>query len=183
MPGLFASSFIVRVKGRAEDRVTMIRDAIRALDPHVPLFGAMTMQQRMNGALARPEFYRTALLFFAGFALLLAVIGIYGVVSYAVAQRTREMGVRLALGATPVGLRGSLLGQGLIPVATGAVSGAVGAILTGRFLNTLVEGAQSIDPATFVFSVLLILLIASTSIWAGSRRIAGLDIMDVLRVE
>jgi predicted permease len=183
MPGLFASSFIVRVKGRAEDRVPMIRDAIRALDPHVPLFGAMTMQQRMNGALARPEFYRTALLFFAGFALLLAIIGIYGVVSYAVAQRSREMGVRLALGATPLGLRGSLLGQGLIPVATGAVSGAAGASLTGRFLNTLVEGAQSIDPATFVFSILLILLVASTSIWAGSRRIAGLDIMDTLRVE
>jgi putative ABC transport system permease protein len=182
-PGVFFSAFIVRVSGRADEHVAMIRDALRAVDPHVPIFGAKTMQQRLNEALARPEFYRTALLFFAGFALLLAVIGIYGVVSYAVAQRTREMGVRLALGATPTGLRSLLLGQGLVPVATGAILGVCGAIPTDSLLNSLVDGAKSLDPGTLVLLLLLIILVASTGIWAGSRRIARLDIMEVLRVE
>jgi putative ABC transport system permease protein len=137
----------------------------------------------LQDALARPKFYRTALLFFAGFALLLAVIGIYGVVSYAVAQRNREMGVRLALGTTPVRLRGMLLGQGLLPVAAGALFGVAGAMLSERFLESLVAGAKSIDFVTFTFSILFIFLIATTSIWAGTRRIAGLDITDILRIE
>ena len=141
------------------------------------------MEQRLEAALARPSFYRTAVLFFAGFALLLAVIGIYGAVSYAVAQRTREMGVRLALGATPIGLRGILLRQGLLTVAVGAVCGISGATLTGRFLQSLVEGAKSIDLVTFAFSVLFIVLIGSISIWTATRRIAGLDIMEILRTE
>lgn len=182
-PGGFFSAFVVRVDGRAADRVAMIRDTIRSVDTQVPLFGAKTMEQRLEDALSRPEFYRTALLFFAGFALLLAVIGIYGVVSYAVSQRTREMGVRLALGTTPVRLRGILLRQGLLPVVAGAILGIAGAMLTGRFLESLVEGTNSTDLATFTLSVLFITLVASTSIWVATRRIAGLDIMEILRVE
>jgi hypothetical protein len=182
-PGGFSSTFVARVDGRAENHLAMVRDAVRSVDPRVPVFGVKTMAQRLDDALARPKFYRTALLFFAGFALLLVVIGIYGVVSYAVAQRTREIGVRLALGTTPVRLRASLLGQGLLPVAAGAISGVAAAMLTGRLLESLVDGAKSIDLATFAFSVLFIALIASTSIWAATRRIAGLDIMEILRIE
>jgi putative ABC transport system permease protein len=141
------------------------------------------MEQRMEEALGRPKFYRTALLFFAGFALLLAVIGLYGVVSYAVAQRTREMGVRLALGTTPRKLRTMLLWQGLFSVTVGAAIGIAGATLTGRFLESLVNGAKPFDLATFTFSALLLLLTATTSIWTATRRIAGLDIMDILRFE
>ncbi len=181
--GFFSSTFVVRVNGTAKDRLPMIRDAIRSVDPKVPVFGAKTMEQRLEDDLSRPKFYRTALLFFAGFALLLAVIGIYGVVSYAVAQRTHEMGVRLALGTTPVRLRGMLLKQGLLTVGAGALCGIAGAMLTGRFLGSLVEGAKSIDFATFTFSILFIFLIALTSIWAATRRIAGLDIMEILRIE
>ncbi len=181
-PGGFSPTFVVRVSGPAEDRVAMVRDAVRAVDTHVPVFGANTMEQRLNDALSRPKFYRTALLFFAGFAALLAVIGIYGVVSYAVAQRTREMGVRLALGTTPVRLRGTLLQQGLLPVAAGAICGIAGAMLTGPFLESLVDGAKSIDPATFALTFLFITLIAATSIWTATRRVAGLDIMEILRI-
>ena len=182
-PGDLFLAFVVRVKGRPEERVAPIREAIRSVDAHVPVFGAMTMEQRLNNALSRPKFYRTSLLFFAGFALLLSVIGIYAVISYAVAKRTREMGVRLALGTTPARLRGWLLGQGLVPVAAGAILGVGGAIGTGRFLDSLIEGAKALDSATYVFSIVLLLLIASTSIWAGSRRIAALDIVEVLRAE
>ncbi len=181
--GFLGSTFVVRVKGPAEDRVPMIRDAIHAIDTQVPVFGAKTMEQRLDDALARPKFYRTALLFFAGFALLLALIGIYGIVSYAVAQRTREMGVRLALGTTPVRLRGSLLQQGLLPVAVGVISGIGGAALIGRFLQSLVAGAKSIDLATVAWSILFIFSIASTSVWTATRRIAKLNIMEILRIE
>ena len=182
-PGSFFSSFVVRIRGRAEDHLAMVRDAIRSVDTHVPVFGVKTMEQRLDDALARPKFYRTAVVFFAGFALLLAVIGIYGVVSYAVSQRTREMGVRLALGTTPVRLRGIVLRQGLLPVAAGAMAGIAGAMLAGRFLESLVEGAKPIDLATFTFSLLFITLLASTSIWTATRRVAGLDIMEILRIE
>jgi ABC-type antimicrobial peptide transport system permease subunit len=76
-----------------------------------------------------------------------------------------------------------LLRQGLFPVAAGAIFGIVGAILTGRYLESLVEGARSTDLATFIFSVLFIALIAATSIWAATRRVSRLDIMEILRTE
>ena len=182
-PGGFVSTFVARVDGRAEDSLPALRDTIRAVDTQVPVFGAKTMEQRMAEAVARPKFYRTAILFFAGFALFLAMIGIYSVVSYAVALRTHEMGVRMALGATPVGLRGTMLWQGLLTVATGAIFGIAGAIRAGRFLESLVEGAKSLDLATLILLFLLIALISSASIWAGTRRIAQLDILDILRIE
>jgi hypothetical protein len=177
------ATFVARVDGRAEDLLPAIRDTIRSVDPQVPVFGVKTMEQRLADTLVRPRFYRTAVLSFAAFALLLAVIGIYGVVSYAVAKRIREMGVRLVLGATPFRLRETLLRQALIPVAAGAISGIAGAMITGRFLESLVDGAKSVDFGTFILSILCITLIASASIWAGSRRIARLDILEILRSE
>jgi len=141
------------------------------------------MAQRLAATFARPRFYSTAVQFFAAFALLLAVIGIYGIVSYAVVQRTHEMGIRMALGTTPVRLRAILLRRGLLTVAAGAIPGVAGALLSGRFLESLIEGARSVDLATSTFSVLIIALVASTSIWAATRRIAGLDIMTILRTE
>ncbi|MCU1272827.1 MAG: hypothetical protein JWO48_258 [Bryobacterales bacterium] len=182
-PGGFFSTFVVRVNGRAEGRLGTVRDVIRSVDLQVPVFGVKTMAQRLADTFSRPRFYSTAVLIFAGFALLLAVIGIYGIVSYAVVQRTHEMGVRLALGTTPVRLRGILLGHGLLIVAAGAIPGVAGAMLSGRFLESLIDGAKSVDLATSALSVLFIAAVASTSIWAATRRIAGLDIMAILRTE
>jgi putative ABC transport system permease protein len=182
-PGGFDSTFVARVNGRAEDWLPAVRDAIRSVDPRVPVFGAKTMEQRMDAALARPKFYRTAVSFFAAFALLLAVIGIYGVVSYAVAQRTREMGVRLALGATPMGLRGNLLRQGLFTVAAGTICGVAGAVIAGRFLEILITGATPVGITTYFVSIIFIGLIASASIWVGTRRIIQLDVLEILRNE
>ena len=182
-PGGFFSTVVVRVSGRAEDHLAEVRDVMRSVDPQVPVFGVKTMQQRLEETLRRPSFYRTAVLFFAGFAQLLVVIGIYGVVSYAVSRRMHEMGVRLALGTTPARVRGMLLRQGLLPVVAGSILGIAGAALTSRYLESLVEGAGSVGLATFLFSVLFIAAIAATSIWAATRRIAALDIMDILRTE
>ena len=115
--------------------------------------------------------------------MLLAVIGIYGIVSYAVIQRTQEMGVRMALGTTPLRLRSMLLRQGLLMIAAGALPGIAGAQLTGRFLETLMEGAKPIGLAASGGVVLLFALVASASIWSATRRIASLDIIAILRCE
>jgi putative ABC transport system permease protein len=174
---------VVRVDRRAEDHLAAIRDAIQSVDPQVPVFGVKTMGQRLDEVFAVPKFYRTVLWIFAGFALLLAVIGIYGIVSYAVVQRTQEMGVRMALGRTPVQLRGMLLRQGLLMVAAGAIPGIAGAQLTGRFLESLIDGAKSVDLVTSAGVVLFFALVASASIGSATRRIARLDINSILRSE
>jgi ABC-type antimicrobial peptide transport system permease subunit len=182
-PGGFFSTFVVRVDGRAEDQLAAIRDTIQSVDPQVPVFGVKTMEQRLDEVFANPKFYRTAIWVFAAFALLLAVIGIYGIVSYAVVQRTQEMGVRMALGRTPVQLRGMLLRDGLLMVMAGAIPGIVGAQLTGRFLQSLMDGAQPIGLAMSAGLVLLFALLASASIWSATRRIARLNITAILRSE
>jgi len=182
-PSGFRTSFVVRVSGRAEEYLGIVSDTIRSVDDQVPIFGVKTMEQRLDEGLIRPNFYRTSVLFFAGFALLLAVIGIYGIVSYAVGQRTKEMGVRLVLGAMPARLRGNLLARGLLTILAGAIPGLIGARFSGRLLESLIYGAKSIDLATSIFTILLIAAVASTSIWAATRRIATLDIMETLRNE
>lgn len=182
-PGRFYSTFVVRVDGPEQSRVALVRDAIRSVDPQVPVFGVKTMEQQLDDVLSRPRFYRTALLLFAGFALLLSVIGIYSVVSYAVSQRTREMGVRLALGTTPAALRTVLLRRALLVVVVGVVLGLAGAVLTGRFLESVVEGAKSVDALTLTFSGLLVVITAGCSVWFATLRIAALDVMDILRSE
>jgi ABC-type antimicrobial peptide transport system permease subunit len=182
-PGSFFSTFVVRVDGRAEDHLAAIRDTIQSVDPQVPVFGVKTMEQRLDEVFAAPKFYRTAVWIFAGFALLLAMIGIYSIVSYAVVQRTQEMGVRMALGRTPVQLRGMLLRHGLLMVVAGAIPGIAGAQLTGRFLESLMDGAKPIGLATSAGLVLLFALVASASIWSATRRIARLDISAILRNE
>jgi len=182
-PGSFFSTFVIRVDGRAEDHLAAIRDAIQSVDPQVPVFDVKTMEQRLDDVFAGPKFYRTALWIFAGFALFLEVIGVYGIVSYAVVQRTQEMGVRLALGTTPVRLRGMLVQQGLLMVALGAIPGIVGARLSGRFFQALIDGAKPVGLGTFVGFVLLLALIASLSIWGATRRIAKMDIAATLRTE
>ncbi len=182
-PGSFFSTFVARVDGRAEDYLAAIRDTIESVDPQVPVFGVKTMEQRLDEVFASPKFYRTAVWTFAGFALLLAVIGIYGMVSYSVVERTQEMGVRMALGRTPGQLRGMLLGHGLLMVAAGAIPGIAAAQLTGRLLESLIVGAKPIGPATYAGIVLLFALVGSASIWSATRSIAKFDISAILRSE
>jgi predicted permease len=182
-PGGFDSTFVVRVAGRPEDHLAAIRDAVQSVDRGVPVYGVQTMQQRMDQAFARPKFYRTALMFFTSFALLLALLGIYAVVSYAVGQRTHEMGVRLALGTTPARLRAKVVQQGLATVVCGTLSGIVCAAGTGKLLGSLIEGAKALDLATYILATIPICLVAAASIWVATQRIARIDIMAILRAD
>ena len=182
-PGSFFSTFVVQVDGRAEEHLAAIRDTIQSVDPQVPIFGVKTMEQRLDETFATPKFYRTAVWIFAGFALLLAIIGIYAIISYAVVQRTQEIGIRMALGRTPVQLRAMLLRHGLWMIGAAAIPGIAGAQLTGRFLGSLMQGARPVGLAASSALVLLFALVASASIWSATRRIASLDVLAILRSE
>jgi ABC-type lipoprotein release transport system permease subunit len=180
-PGAFYPTFAARVDGNAEDFLAKMRDAVQSVDDQAPVFGAKTMEERLARALLRPRFYTTIAVCFAAFALILAVIGVYGVVSYAVSQRTQEMGIRMALGTSSFTLRRTVLSQGLLPVVLGSLPGIVCAQLAGRFLGSLVAGAKPPDLELSILSVGFVLMVATTSIWAATRRISALDIMDILR--
>jgi putative ABC transport system permease protein len=182
-PGAFYPTFAVRVDGSAETYLKMIQDAIVSVDAQVPVFGAKTMGERLALALVRPKFYNTLAACFAGFAVLLAVIGIYGLVSYAVSKRAQEMGIRMALGTTALSLRARALGHGLGPVVAGCLPGIAIAMSTGRLIESLMQGAKPVDFGVSIISVALVLLVASISIWIATRKISKLDVMEILRQE
>ena len=178
-----AMTIVARVAGAARDRMTAVRDAAQSVDPKVPVFNVKTMEQRLDAALARPKFYTITIVFFGGLGLLLAVIGVYGVVSYAVQQRTREMGIRLALGTTPGRLRGAMLRQTLLVVGTGAIAGLGLAMALGRFLQSLVRGAEGSVVPGLSIAIVVTAVVSAAAIWSGTRHVARLDISDVLRAE
>lgn len=156
---------------------------VQSVDPKVPVFDVKTMDERLSAALARPKFYTTAVVFFGGLALLLAVIGVYGVLSYSVVQRTREMGIRLALGTTPARLRANVLGQTFVIVVVGATIGILVATGAGRFLEGLVQGANAGMISSSAVAIGVTTAVAATAIWLATRHINRLDIADVLRAE
>jgi predicted permease len=176
-------TFVARVRGKTEAYLPICRDAIQALDRQVPVFNAKTLDDRLAEALARPRFYTTAVLFFGGFALLLAIIGVYGVASYSIIQRTHELGVRIAVGASAQGLRFLLLRQSLLPVAAGMACGVAGAIGLGRFLEHLLDTAQRVDVLTCGVAAVLLAAIAAAAIWSATQRVLRLDPMQILRSE
>jgi predicted permease len=180
-PGSFSSTFVARVDGRAEDHLAAFGGAIQSTDPRIAVFSVKTMNQRLDELYARPRFYRTAGLSFAAFAAMLTLLGIYGTVSHAVAERTQEIGVRMALGRTPAQLRSMLLRRGLTIIAGGAVLGMTGAQLTGRFLASLIAGAKPMGLAGSSALVLCFALVASASIWSATAGIAKFDIITILR--
>jgi putative ABC transport system permease protein len=178
-----AMTIVAHVRGEAGDRVAAIRDAVQSVDPKVPVFNIKTMEERLDIELARPRFYTLTVLFFGGLGLLLAVMGVYGVVSYSMLQRTREMGIRLALGTTPTLLRATMLWQTLSSVGTGAMAGVIMALAFGRFLQSLVRGADGATVPGSAVAVLITAGVSAAAIWAATRHVARLEISDVLRAE
>lgn len=176
-----AMTIVAMVRGAARDRLQMIREAAQAVDPKVPIFDAKTMEQRLEAVLAGPKFYATAVTFFGGLGLLLAVIGIYGTVSFSVGQQTREMGIRLALGTTPGQVRRVVLGRTLVVVSAGGVVGLALVRAGGDQLRILIAGAEVGLPAVSSIVVIGTTLIAVAAAWLASRRVKSLDIADVLR--
>ena len=176
-------TFVARVRGNTEAYLPVCRDALQSVDPKVPVFSVKTLDQRLDEALARLRFYTTAVLFFAVFALLLAVIGIYGVANFLIVQRTHEIGVALAVGASPERLRATLLRQSPLPLFAGAAAGAAGAIAAGRVAESLIGSAEPIGAPACAFAAALLAAVAAIAVRSATRRRVRLDPMRVLRAD
>jgi putative ABC transport system permease protein len=177
------ATFTVRVRGDAERYLPMLRDSLAQVDPGVPPYGVATLDARLRESLARPRFYTTAVLSLAAFALLLAVVGVYGAAAYSIAQRTQEIGIRIAVGASPRGLRANLLRQSMLPVAGGMAAGVAGAIAFGRFLQSLVATAEPAGVLTCVAATALLVAATALAVWAAGGRIVRMDPTAALRME
>jgi putative ABC transport system permease protein len=160
-----------------------VRAAVRALDPGVPVSRFRTMDQLMSESLSRPRFQATLLTFFSGAALLLAAIGVYGVMSFVVTQRIGEMGIRMALGAQPRDIHVLVLKRALGVVLAGLAVGTVGGLLLTRVLVGLLFAVSATDPTTFVASTVVLAAVALVACWVPARRAARVDPMVALRYE
>jgi putative ABC transport system permease protein len=178
-----SATFVVRMRGNPEAYIPMLRGIAQQLDRGVPMYDVKTLDQRLNENLAGPRFYATAVLFFGGFALLLAVIGVYGVAAHSIAQRRHEIGVRVAVGATPREVRLMLLRQSLAPVVLGAIGGVAAALGLGRFLNHLIESAQPLGLWTCAAAGVGMTAVVAAAVWSATRRVTRIDPMSALRAE
>ena len=160
-----------------------LRREIRALDRNHTVSEVLTLRQRMFDATARNRFATRVLSTFAVTALLLAAIGIYGVLSLAVAQRRRELGIRMALGAERRSVLGMILGQALSIAAAGAVVGAVGALFAGRAIRSMLYGVTAADPATYVVCALVLAFAVLAAAIVPAARATQVNPMVALRSE
>ena len=158
-----------------------VRDAIRSIDRNLPVSDIKTMEQVAATALSQPRFVTFLLALFAGTALTLAAIGIYGTISLLVAERTQEMGIRLALGANRPAILKLVLGQGMILTAIGLVIGVAGAAILTRTLSGLIYGVGALDPLTFVAVPALLAAVALLACFLPARRAASVDPIATLR--
>jgi putative ABC transport system permease protein len=153
------------------------------VDAEVPVYDVNTLDGLKGNTLARARFYTTVVSFFGAFALLLAVLGIYGAASFSIAQRTHEIGVRLAVGATPQRMRAMLLRQSLMPVAAGMAMGIAGSLAMSRWIGSLMVHSAPIDVNSCAVAMLALTATAGLAVWKASRRIVRMDPMTILRAE
>jgi putative ABC transport system permease protein len=160
-----------------------VRQALHAVDPLIPGATLEPMSQIVGETTALPRLYATLVALFAGAALLLAALGVYGVMAYAVAQRQREIGVRLALGAEPSGIRRMVLGEGGRLALIGLVLGLGAAAATGQLIGKLLFGVSAYDARTFVTVPLVLGAVTVMAAWIPARRAMRLDPLVAIREE
>ena len=189
------TTFTVRTAGDPTQMTAAIRAGVRDVDKDLPLFGVKTQTEQMDQSLAQERFFPKLTSFFGLLALLLASIGLYGVMSYAVAQRTHEIGIRMTLGATQENILRRVVGQGMLLAGIGVVIGLAAAfaltrLITSnatydltRFISDFLYGVRATDPLTFAAVALLLLLVALLACYLPARRATKVDPMVALRCE
>jgi hypothetical protein len=160
-----------------------MRSIVRELEPQATLDNIATMEQLVSNSIARPRLYAVLLGVFAGVAVALTTIGIYGVMAYSVAQRIREIGIRMALGAQRGDVMRLVLGQSLVLTAFGIAAGIAGAFAVTRYLQQMLFGLTPLDPATFVTVALTFGVIAALAAFVPARRATRVDPLVALRCE
>ncbi|MDB6170653.1 MAG: hypothetical protein JWM88_3517 [Verrucomicrobia bacterium] len=174
---------IVRAIGEPAGLAASLRRAVTELDPNQPLWDVKTLDDRIDATFSQPRLYTFLLTVFAGLALLLAAVGLYGVLAYQVAQRTREFGIRLALGAVHTQIVGLVLRHGLRLFGLGALLGLIGALGLGRILGSLLYQTDPFDAAILGSVTALLALIALGACWLPARRATRVDPITALRAE
>jgi predicted permease len=176
-------TFLVRYRGDTQAMASAIRERVHAVDPQMPIYTMTTMADAVSSSIAQPRFYMTLLTGFAALALLLAALGIYGVISYAVTQRTRELGIRIALGATQERVVRLVLAQGLALTVGGIVAGLIGAFWLVHLLAALLYGVGATDATTFGIVATMLLVVAGVASYLPARRAARVDPVIAMRAE
>ena len=162
---------------------TPVLSEIRQMDSDLPVYNVRTMKQRVDESLARRRFAMLLLTLFAGLGLGLATVGVYGVTAYLVSQGTREIGIRIALGATPRGILILIVRHGMTLAVLGVGLGLAGALGVARFMRRLLFQIDTVDPATFIAVALLLTCIALVASVVPARRAARIDPILSLRSE
>ena len=174
------------IRTQSPEPMTILNSAkqtVWSLDSQLPIADAFSMDEIVTKALGDRRFMMTLLVAFAALAFTLAMVGIYGVISYLVTQRTHEVGIRMALGAKPADILRLILNQGLMLAGLGLVIGITGAFAATRVLRTLLYGIAPTDPATYISSALLLVAVALLASYIPARRAAKVDPMVALRYE
>ena len=177
-------SLVVRTRVSDPAALTLaVRKELAAMDSSIPLTNVRVFDEYISRSLARPRFNALLLSIFAGTALFLTAIGIYGVMAYSVSQRTNEIGIRMALGAAQSAIFRLIVGQAMTLVGISLALGLIGAFGATHLLNSLLYGVRSWDPLTFVAIVFLISIVAFLAAWLPARRAARVDPVVALRTE
>jgi ABC-type antimicrobial peptide transport system permease subunit len=158
-----------------------VREAIAAIDPGLAIFGVESLDQTLAESIGTERFLMLLLALFAVLALLLAAIGIHGVLSYSVAQRSREIGIRMALGAPPRSVKRLVIGQGARLTAFGLALGLLFGLLFARSLRSLLFGVTATDVLTFAGVLAVLAVVAALSTWLPVRRAVSVDPLVALR--
>ncbi|HTC40078.1 MAG TPA: ABC transporter permease [Candidatus Acidoferrales bacterium] len=177
------ASVVLRSNQDPRSLIPAVRAQFTAVDPSQPVFDVATMQQRIDDSIETPRFYMTLLTLFASLALLLATVGIYGVISYFVSQRTHEIGIRMALGAQPADVVRLVLGQGFLMILIGLALGVCGSLALTRYLANLLFDISPTDPSTIISVAALLVIVALAACYAPARRAASVDPLVALRYE
>jgi putative ABC transport system permease protein len=159
------------------------RQVIHALDPDVPVHNVATMRQLVSASTAQRRFTLALIAVFAAVALLMAAIGLYGVMAYSVTRRRQEIGIRVALGAQSADVLRLVVGRGLRLVALGLALGVAAALITTRLMKKLLFEVSATDPVTFAGVALLLALVALLACYIPARRATKVDPMIALRTE
>jgi putative ABC transport system permease protein len=176
-------SFAMRTVGEPAHLISAVRAAVAEVEPNQSLHNVMTMEQRLANTTSSRRLNTVLLGGFAALALVLALVGIYGVMSYAVTQRRREIGVRMALGARTIDVLGLVIGGGLRLTLAGVVIGVIGALALTRYLSSLLYSVKPTDLVTFLGVALALTGVALLACWLPARRAARVDPMEALRHE